>query len=168
MIWYIARGAGVMALFMLTVSVMLGIATRQGKPLAGLPRFAIATVHRNATLIGLGLVVVHVLTLLFDSYANLNPIDLVVPFVGSYRQLWLGLGTLAFDLLLLVMITSLNRARLGLRTWRAIHWLSYAIWPIALAHGLGTGTDAGQVWMGVLAVGCATAVVTTATWRFVT
>jgi sulfoxide reductase heme-binding subunit YedZ len=167
-IWYIARGAGVMALLMLTVSVMLGIATRQGKPLAGLPRFAIATVHRNASLIGLGLVLVHMLTLLFDSYANLNPIDLLVPFVGSYRTFWLGLGTLAFDLLIVVMITSLNRARLGLRTWRALHWLSYAMWPIALAHGLGTGTDNTQLWMGVLAVGCATAVVTTATWRFVT
>ncbi|QUQ67828.1 ferric reductase-like transmembrane domain-containing protein [Kutzneria sp. CA-103260] len=168
MIWYIARGAGVMALLMLTVSVVLGIATRQGKPLAGLPRFAIATVHRNASLIGLGLVVVHVLSLLFDSYAKLNPVDLVVPFVGSYRQFWLGLGTLAFDLLLLVLITSLNRARLGLRAWRGIHWLSYAIWPIALAHALGTGTDATQLWMGVLAVGCATAVATTVTWRFVT
>lgn len=168
MIWYIARGAGVMALLMLTVSVTLGIATRQGKPLAGLPRFAIATVHRNASMIGLGLVVVHVLTLLFDSYANLNPIDLVVPFLGAYRPFWLGLGTLAFDLLLLVMITSLARARLGLRAWRAVHWFSYALWPIALAHALGTGTDAAQVWMGVLAIGCATAVAATATWRFVT
>ncbi|MEV6609498.1 ferric reductase-like transmembrane domain-containing protein [Kutzneria sp. NPDC051319] len=168
MIWYIARGAGVMALLMLTVSVTLGIATRQGKPLAGLPRFAVATVHRNASLIGLGLVLTHVLTLLFDSYANLNPIDLLVPFVGSYRSFWLGLGTLAFDLLLIVLITSLNRARLGLRAWRAVHWTGYAIWPIALAHGLGTGTDATQLWMGVLAVGCATAVATAATWRFVT
>jgi sulfoxide reductase heme-binding subunit YedZ len=167
-IWYIARGAGVMALFMLTLSVMLGIATRQGKPLAGLPRFAIATVHRNASLIALGLVVVHVLTLLFDSYANLNPIDLVVPFVGSYRPLWLGLGTLAFDLMIVIMITSLNRARLGLRAWRAVHWASYALWPIALAHGLGTGTDAAQIWMGALAIVCATAVAATATWRFVT
>ena len=168
MIWYIARGAGVMALLMLTVSVVLGIATRQGNPLAGLPRFAIATVHRNASLIGLGLVVVHVLSLLFDSYAKLNPVDLVIPFVGAYRQLWLGLGTLAFDLLLLVLITSLNRTRLKLRTWRGIHWLSYAVWPIALAHALGTGTDATQLWMGVIAVGCATAVATTVTWRLVT
>ena len=168
MIWDLARGAGVLALFMLTVSVTLGIATRQGKPLAGLPRVAIATVHRNASLIGLGLVLAHVLTLLFDSYAQLNPIDLLVPFVGAYRPFWLGLGTLAFDLLLIVLITSLNRARLGLRTWRAIHWAGYAIWPIALAHGLGTGTDATQLWMGVLAVGCATIVATAATWRFVT
>ncbi|MFC0539981.1 ferric reductase-like transmembrane domain-containing protein [Kutzneria chonburiensis] len=168
MIWYIARGAGVMALVLLTVSLTLGIATRQGKPLAGLPRFAIATVHRNASLIGLGLVLVHVLTLLFDSYADLNPIDLLVPFVGSYQPFWLGLGTLAFDLLLIVLVTSLNRARLGLRTWRAIHWAAYAIWPIALAHALGTGTDAAQVWMGVLAVACTTTVATAVTWRFVT
>jgi sulfoxide reductase heme-binding subunit YedZ len=49
-----------------------------------------------------------------------------------------------------------------------VHWISYALWPIALAHGLGTGTDAVQLWMGGLAVGCATAVVTAATWRFVT
>ncbi len=83
MIWYVARGAGVMALLMLTVLVVLGIATRQGKPLAGLPRFAIATVHRNASLLGLGLVVTHVLSLLFDSYAKLTPLDLLVPFVGT-------------------------------------------------------------------------------------
>jgi sulfoxide reductase heme-binding subunit YedZ len=109
-----------------------------------------------------------VLSLLFDSYAKLTPLDLLIPFAGAYRQFWLGLGTLAFDLLIIVLITSLNRARLGLRTWRAIHWLSYFIWPIALAHALGTGTDATQLWMGVLAIGCATAVAATATWRFVT
>ena len=168
MIWYIARGAGTMALVLLTISVMLGIATRQGKPLAGLPRFAVATVHRNASLIALGLVFVHVLTLLFDSYAQLNPIDLFVPFFGTYRTLWLGLGTIAFDLMLLVVITSLLRARIGVRAWKFVHWTAYAMWPVALAHALGTGTDNTQIWMGVIAVGCVSAVASTLTWRFVT
>ena len=51
--------------------------------------------------------------------------------------LWLSLGAVAFDLLLAIALTSLVRDRLSYRTWRAVHWLAYACWPVALWHGLG-------------------------------
>ena len=68
-------------------------------------------------------------------------VDVVVPFVGAYRPFWLGLGALALDLLAALIVTSLLRARIGLRAWRAVHWVAYACWPVALVHGLGTGSD---------------------------
>ena len=65
-----------------------------------------------------------------------------IPFASRYRPVWLGLGAVAFDLLLALVLTSLLRARIGHRLWRRVHWLAYACWPVALVHALGTGSDA--------------------------
>ena len=62
------------------------------------------------------------------------------PVRAALPAAWLGLGALAFDLLVALVVTSLLRRRLGLRAWRAVHWLAYACWPVALVHGWGTGT----------------------------
>ena len=73
--------------------------------------------------------------------------------------MWLGLGAAAFDLLLAVAITSALRERLGHRAWRAVHWTAYAVWPLAVVHGLGTGSDVHQGWMTVVYVVCTAAFV---------
>ena len=83
----------------MTVALFLGIATRSGRPLLVLPRFAVADVHRFASLAGTLLVVLHMALLFFDPYAQLRLVDFIVPLLGTYRPVWLGLGTLAFDLL---------------------------------------------------------------------
>jgi sulfoxide reductase heme-binding subunit YedZ len=108
---------------------------------------------------------VHVGSLLFDPYAQLRLVDLVLPFDGAYRPLWLGLGTTAFDLLLAVVATSLARHRLGRRSWRTVHWLGYIAWPLAVLHAIGTGTDAGSLWLRALAAACILAVGTSLAWR---
>ncbi len=164
-LWALGRGTGITALAFLTVSLGLGIATRSGRRLPGLPRFAVADVHRFASLAGTLLVAMHVALLLFDPYAQLRLVDLVVPFLGVYRPLWLGLGTLAFDVLIVVIVSSLLRHRLGLRTFRAVHWVTYALWPIALAHALGNGTDAGYSWFLIFAGCCALTVAAALAWR---
>jgi hypothetical protein len=82
----------------------------------------------------------------------------VIPFGGSYRPLWLGFGALAFDLLLAVAITSLLKRRIGQRRWRAVHWLAYAAWPVALLHGLGIGSDIRSAWLLALVAVCVVAV----------
>lgn len=164
-LWYLGRGTGVAALPMLTVSVVLGIRTRSGRTLAGLPRFAVTAVHRDSALIAVSLLVIHVGTLLFDPYAQLRLVDVVLPFVGDYRPFWLGLGTLGADLLLALVVSSLLRHRIGLRSWRAVHWLAYAMWPVALLHGLGTGSDAGRWWLRLLAAVCFLAVAAALSWR---
>jgi sulfoxide reductase heme-binding subunit YedZ len=166
-LWYLARGAGVVSLVMLTVSVVLGIGSRSGRPLFGLPRFAVALVHRNASLIAVGLVAVHMVLLLFDPYAQLRLVDLVLPFGAAYRPLWLGLGTLAVDMLFVVVATSLLRARIGVRVWRAIHWIAYALWPAAWLHGFFTGTDRDEVWLRLVAIACLLAVAAAGLWRCV-
>ena len=107
----------------------------------------IDALHRNVALLSVCFLVVHIITAVLDTFTSIPLIDSVVPFIGSYRPFWLGLGAVAFDLLIAVTITSLLRQRLGYGTWRAVHWLSYASWPIALVHGLGTGSDTKGTWM---------------------
>ena len=164
-LWYLGRGTGVVSLVLLTLVVALGIWTRSGRPLAGLPRFAVGTLHRNAALLAVLLLGIHVGTLLADPYAQLRLVDLVVPFAGRYRPLWLGLGTVGLDLVAALVATSLLRHRLGQRSWRAVHWLAYLCWPVAVLHTLGDGTDAGQGWLRALVVVCVAGVAGFAGWR---
>lgn len=164
-LWALGRGTGVTALVFMTISIALGIATRSGRPLLSLPRFGVTDVHRSAALIGTILVVIHVLSLLADPYAQLRLIDYVVPFLGAYKPLWLGLGTLAFDLLIAVMVTALARHRLGVRTFRVVHWATYGLWPLALVHSLGNGTDSGRPWFLAVAAVCVLVVGAAGSWR---
>lgn len=164
-LWYTARGSGVVALVLLTIVVALGIASRSGRPAFGLPRFAVQLVHRNASLLAVVLIALHVTTLTLDKYAKVNVSDLLVPFIGSYRPFWQGLGTLALLLIAALVATGLLRNRMPERVWRAVHWLAYACWPVAFAHGLGTGTDTGTLWLRLIAAVCAFTVAAAVSWR---
>ncbi len=163
--WYTTRGAGITALLLLSASVVLGIldVSRWSSP--RWPRFVLDGAHRTISLLALAVVVVHLLTTLLDGYTQIGLRDAFVPFLSSYRPIWLGLGALAFDLLLAVALTSIFRQRLGHRTWRAVHWASYACWPVALIHGLGSGTDSASIWMLALSAGCLVAVLVALGWR---
>jgi len=156
--WYLARGTGAVALVLLTASVVLGIVGSVRFTAPRWPRFAIDTVHRDVSLLVVVVLVIHIVTSVLDGFAPIRLFDGVVPFATPYRPLWMGLGTLAFDLLLAIAITSMVRRRLGYRTWRAIHWLAYASWPVAVLHGLGTGSDVKQWWMLALTAACIVAV----------
>jgi DMSO/TMAO reductase YedYZ heme-binding membrane subunit len=157
--WYLTRGSGVVALVLLTASFCLGIAGTLGWRLRRLPRFAVAALHRNLTLLAVVFVGIHVATTVLDGFAPVGWKDAVVPFLSPYRPFWLGLGAVAFDLLLALVITSLLRVRLGYRRWRFVHWLAYACWPIAFLHSLGTGSDPRAGWLVALAAASAGAVV---------
>jgi methionine sulfoxide reductase heme-binding subunit len=163
--WALGRGTGVVALVLFTLSLVLGIVARSGRPLPGLGRFGTSDLHRTAALTGTGLVAVHVGSLLLDPYAQLKAVDLVFPFLAAYRPLWLGLGTLALDLLAVVTVVSVLRHRVGPRVFRTVHWSTYALWPVALLHALGSGTDAGTSWFRAVAVVCIASVVVAVGWR---
>ena len=164
-LWYFARGSGVISLVLLTVVVALGIGARSGQTAFGLPRFAVNLLHRNAALLSVVFVAGHVISLFFDSYAQLRLVDLVFPFVGNYRPFWQGLGTVALDLVAAIVVTSLLRQRLGAKVWRAVHWLAYLCWPIALAHGLGNGSDTSAWWLWAVTMTCAAIVAAAGVWR---
>lgn len=165
--WYFGRATGVSALVLFTLVVCLGILVRSGSGLPGLPRFAVAGVHRLTSLTALGFLSLHVASLFVDPYAQLRLVDLVVPFRGAYRPLWQGLGTVAADLVVVLVASSLLRHRLGLRTWRAVHWAAYLCWPAALGHALGNGTDRATSWMFVVVITCVSAVAGSIAWRLV-
>lgn len=164
-LWYFTRATGVIALVLLTAGMVLGVvgSLRFSRP--RWPQFLNAALHRNVSLLVLVFVALHVVTTVLDSYTQIGWPAAVVPFVSSYRPLWLGLGTVAFDLLVALVVTSLLRARLGLRAWRIVHWASYACWPIAVLHGLGTGTDAAQPVITTVTAVCLAAVIAAVAWR---
>ena len=81
-----------------------------------------------------------------------------MPFGATYRPLWLGLGTVAFDLVLVVVATSLLRARLPHRAWRTVHVSAYACWVLSVVHGLGIGTDASSPWARTTGLVCVVSV----------
>jgi sulfoxide reductase heme-binding subunit YedZ len=164
-LWYLARGTGIVSLVLLTASLVLGITTRHRAGSARVPRFATALLHRNISLLVVAFLAVHIATSVLDPFAGIAWTDAVIPLSGAYRPLWLGLGALAFDMLIAVSVTSILRVRLGLRTWRAAHWLAYVCWPVALVHGLGTGSDVRTSWLHWLVAACVTTVAAAACWR---
>ena len=129
------------------------------------PRFLVQAVHRDVSLLVLVFLALHIVTAVLDPFAGLGLHDALIPFSSAYRPLWLGLGVIAMELLAALVVSSLLRHRLGVRVWRAVHWLAYASWPVALAHGLGTGTDARTTWSLLIDAGCLGAVLYAVGWR---
>lgn len=153
------------SMLLLTATVLLGILGPMRVGTVTWPRFTLAGLHRNISLLTLALLAVHIVSVSVDTYVPIRWIDNVIPFVSAYHPFWLGLGTVAFDLILALLVTSLLRPRINQRLWRALHWLAYICWPIALAHGLGIGTDAMSGWPLILGVLCALAVLAGVAWR---
>jgi len=157
-LWYTTRGAGAVTLILLSSVVVLGILSTLRVQSRSWPRFLTSGLHRNLALVTLIFLALHIVTAVVDPYTNLGWAAALIPFSSSYRTLWLGLGVIAFELLAAIIVTSLVRGLIGHRTWRAIHWLTYAAWPIGVLHGIGTGTDTLSVWMLAITAGCLAAV----------
>ena len=163
--WYLTRGTGTVTMILVTTSVVLGIANSVRWSPDRMPRFVLQRLHRNVSLMVLIFLVIHITSAVLDSFAPIRWLDAVVPFTAAYRPIWLGLGAVAFDLLLAVVVTSLLRARLKFGSWKAVHWLSYGAWGVAIVHGVGVGSDAKQLWMLALVCASVLAVAAAALWR---
>ncbi len=164
-LWYLSRGSGVVTLVLLTVTVVLGITTSARWATAHWPRFVVVGLHRNLSLLAVAFLGLHITTTVVDGYVPIRWLDVVVPFVSAYKPLWLGLGAIAFDLLAAVLVTSLLRSRLSQPVWRAVHWLAYGCWPVAVVHGLGIGSDSRQAWLLLIDSLAVVAVVAAGWWR---
>ena len=167
-LWYMSRGFGLVAFVLLTFSLAIGVAQITRVSLPGLPRFVIQGLHRNVSVLAVALLAVHVASALLDPYVSIRVASVFIPFAGQYRPLWLGLGAVASDLLVALVVTSLVRERLGARAWKLIHWSAYACWPVALVHGLGTGTDSRLGWVQLLYAVCLLCVLLALASRLVT
>ncbi|HSO65938.1 MAG TPA: ferric reductase-like transmembrane domain-containing protein [Ornithinibacter sp.] len=158
LLWYVNRGTGVVLLVVFSLAVVLGVlATGRGvSPLW--PRFVTQGLHRTLAGLSVLLLTAHAASAVVDEYVDIRWWQAFSPVGATYEPLWLGLGTLALDLTLVVVATSLARARLPHRTWFLVHLTTYAAWAAGVAHGIGIGTDAGRGWLAATTAGCVAAV----------
>jgi sulfoxide reductase heme-binding subunit YedZ len=165
LLWYTTRGAGAVSLVLLSVVVVLGVLSTLRFQSASWPRFLTTGLHRNVALMAVVFLALHIVTAVVDPFTHLGWAPAVIPFSSYYRTFWLGLGTVAFELLLAIVVTSLVRGFIGHSAWRVIHWLAYASWPIAVIHGFGTGTDAWSAWFLALTAACIAVVAIAVVYR---
>lgn len=158
-LWYVTRGSGLAALLLLTTAVVLGVVSAVRVHSPRWPRFALAQLHRNVSLLALTFAAVHVIASVLDSFAPIPVAATVLPFASGYQPFWIAMGTISADLMLAVLITTALRRRIGFHTWRSIHVLSYASWATSTAHAIAIGSDArSAVWAVMIVAACIGAV----------
>jgi sulfoxide reductase heme-binding subunit YedZ len=155
-IWWLAgRASGVVALLLVTASVLLGLtmASKVIRRRGVAP--VLARVHEQTALAGLVAIAVHGASLLADPWLHPGVTGVLVPFTMSYRPLFSGLGIVAAYLATLLGLSFYIRKRIGTRLWRKLHRATVLVWALGVVHTLGAGSDAGSAWLHglVLATG---------------
>jgi sulfoxide reductase heme-binding subunit YedZ len=163
--WYTTRASGIVSLVLLTLTMVLGLTTTSRARARNWPGFAQQEIHRRISILAVVFLAIHVLTSVLDTYVTIGWFAIVVPFTSPYGRFWVALGAIALDLMMAVFVSSLLRARLKPGTWRGIHWLAYASWPVALAHTFGMGTDSREHWVIALGALCVLSVGVALAWR---
>jgi predicted ferric reductase len=165
-LWAVTRATALVSLVLLTATFVLGVVTSARTAASPATRTVITTVHRTLSLAMISFVAVHVVTAITETYVDIGWLSALVPFTSGYARGWIGLGTITVDLVLAVIITSLLRQRIPHRWWRLVHLATYAMWPIALLHGLGSVSTGTAVTYAVCA-GCAAVGLTAVAVRLV-
>jgi len=145
--WYLTRTTALLSYLALTGSVVYGLLLSTGILDRIAHRAVSFTLHQDLASIGLALALIHAAVLLIDRSVPFQPAELVVPFIGPYRPLWVAFGQLALILSCLVLFSFYVRRRIGQRTWRQLHYLSFLAFVAATAHGIMAGTDSGAGWV---------------------
>ena len=164
LLWYVSRATGLVSMVLLTTTFVLGMVLSGKRSTNPESRTVASGLHRW---LGLGMVVFlvgHVTTAIVETYVSIGPLSAFIPFTSGFSPLWVGLGTLAFDLVLAVSITSALRHRLSERAWRGVHLTSYLLWPLALAHGFMLGTSDQPLLRGITVL-CGVAGAVGVAWR---
>jgi len=155
MTWYVARAGGMLAYLLLSSSVAAGLLLSGRARLRRWPRFALEDVHRFIGFLAGTFIVIHGASLLLDHVVPFSLGQLLVPGAAGYRPLDVAFGVVAAELLAALAITNHYRKRLPDGVWRRLHMLNFAVWGLALVHGLTAGTDATTTWALVLYAGSA-------------
>ena len=145
--WYLSRATAFVSLSILWISMALGlgISNKMARLWPGAP--AAFAIHEYVSLLGLAFALFHALILLGDRYINFTVAQIFIPFsTADYRPIWTGIGQLGFYIWLIVALSFYVRSSIGPRTWRMIHYLSFAMYFMGLAHGLFGGTDSTANW----------------------
>jgi sulfoxide reductase heme-binding subunit YedZ len=156
--WLASRAAGLVALALITFSVLLGLfmASKAVRKPGLAPK--LAAFHEHLALSGLIATAVHGITLLGDHWLNPGPVGIAVPFVMDYKPLWTGLGILSGHLAAILGLSFYFRKRIGNKRWRKLHRLTSLVYVLALAHTIGAGSDVKAPWLQAALLGSAAAV----------
>ena len=163
-LWFFSRATGVASVTLLTAVLVLGMLMASGQLRSGIRSTVVMGLHRSLALGASAFLVVHIATAIAETYVNIDLISATVPFTAGYEAAWVGLGTLAVDLAAAVVITSLLRHRLPERVWRAVHLAAFALWPLAVAHGIALSTSDEPV-LRLVTIACAVTGAAALVWR---
>lgn len=139
--WYLTRSSGAVAYLVLSASTAWGLLLSTRLIREWVPGAVALTMHETLSWLAAGLAAFHALVLLFDQYYTYTLSSLLIPFTGPYEPLWVGLGTLAFYLLLLLSATFYARRWIGAKRWRQLHYLTFGLYGLVTLHGWFAGTD---------------------------
>jgi sulfoxide reductase heme-binding subunit YedZ len=162
--WLLARASGLTAYVAVTAAVTFGIVVRT-RPFARLKATRSLELHRSLAIAAMAAVALHGVALVLDTTVRVNPAALLVPGLVAYRPGAVAAGVVAGWLLLVVGLSSRLRRSLGIRAWRRLHRLTYALFGLATAHGVLAGSDSGQGWAQQLYLGAVGVVAAAAAWR---
>jgi len=157
--WYVTRSAGVVAYLLLWFSTAWGLAIPSKFISPILSQEFSFDFHEFISLLTIGFVLLHVSVLMIDRYLPYSIWQVLVPFLSTYRPIWVGLGVISFYLIVLVTITFYMRNRIGMKAFRSIHWLSFVAYLGVTLHGIYGGTDSPLVAMQLLYRGTALVVI---------
>ncbi|MFW0796955.1 iron reductase [Gordonia sp. CPCC 205515] len=133
-LWYVSRASGIVTLLLFTVVLLLGIAgvgTKRARMSA-----TVTVTHRGLALASLVFLACHVLTAVLDTYVDVGWLVPFVPFASGYERFGVALGTVALDIGLTIIVTSLLRHRIPEHAWRLVHWSAYGMALFAVTHSL--------------------------------
>lgn len=162
--WLLARASGLTAYGLLTLSVLAGLVLKS-RPFSRLKPAVVTEIHRTLAITGLGALALHAVSLVLDQTVKVTPAALVVPGLVSYRPAAVAIGVVASWLFVIVTTSFWVRKRIGMKTWRRLHWLTFALFATATIHGVAAGTDTSQPWARGLYVGALGAVTAATAWR---
>jgi sulfoxide reductase heme-binding subunit YedZ len=151
--WYLTRSAGVVAYLLLAASTIWGLllSTKMLKEIV--PAALALAMHNILSWLALTFTGAHMLSLLFDNYYSYTPVDLVIPFIGPFKPGWVGLGVLGFYVMLVTTLSFYVRKQLGQKTWRKLHYLTFAAYAFVTIHGFMAGTDSSNPGMRMIYLG---------------
>ncbi len=139
--WFVSRSSGVLAYLLLTLSVIWGLVQSGAILRPTIPPALALGLHNFLSWSSLVMSALHAVVLLGDNNPTMNLADIVIPFVGPYRPMWVGLGVVGIYLMLLVSVTFYVRSKIGQKNFRLIHYTSYAAFLLVAWHAMGAGTD---------------------------
>ena len=145
--WYLSRGSAFLAMSLLWFSMALGliITNKMARVWPGAP--AAFAIHEYVSLLGLAFAIFHALVLMGDHYIKFPLSQVLVPFTATnYRSLEVGFGQVGFYVWLIVALSFYVRSHIRPKTWRAIHYVSFLSYCVALYHGITSGTDTKMLW----------------------